>query len=120
MKSAILITLVLLISACHAQNQEAAPASSEGTRRDHGVLPIVILQVPISFGETQTEIVLRDGEQPDDVAREFWEKHNIDVANSAQLVAELEKETSAFGNLSPVDVAGRPSGKPSGLPGVEH
>ena len=106
MKSAILITLVLLISACHAQNQEAAPASSEGTRRDHGVLPNVILQVPISFGETQTEIVLRDGEQPDDVAREFCEKHNIDVANSAQLVAELEKRLPPLVTSVPLTLQG--------------
>ena len=106
MKSVTLITFALLLSACHAQNQEAAPASSEGTRRDHGVLPNVILQVPISFGETQTELVLREGEQPDDVAREFCEKHNIDVANSAQLVAELEKRLPPLVTSIPLTLQG--------------
>jgi chemotaxis protein histidine kinase CheA len=92
----LLLGIVALISTCCAQNEggEAAAAATDGPkapRRDHGVPPNVIIQVPISFGETQTEIVLHENEQPDDAAREFCVKHNIDVSNSAQLVSELEK-----------------------------
>ena len=86
----------LLISNCQAQNEgnEASTTTeevAEPPRRDHGVSPVVILQVPISFGETQTEIRLHENEQPEDAAREFCVTHKIDVSNAAQLVGELEK-----------------------------